>query len=64
MIEQIQSRRDELADQMAQAQAQYTEIEAVLKELDRQMCAMAGGLQELDTLLSADKEESECLSNP
>ncbi len=52
MIDRIQARRDELADQMAQAQAQYAELEAVLKELDRQLCAMAGGLQELDTLLA------------
>ena len=63
MIDRIQARRDELAEQMTQAQQQYAELEQALRLLDRQLCAMAGGLQELDALLETN-EESECLSNP
>ena len=52
MNERIQARRDELAAQLAEAQQQYAQLEQMLKELDRQLCAMAGGLQELDALLT------------
>jgi Tfp pilus assembly protein PilO len=50
---QIQSRRDILAAQLEQGRQQYDQLEATLKELDRQLCAMAGGLSELDALLVA-----------
>jgi len=52
----IQARRDALAAQLAQAQQQYAQLEATLATLDRQLCAMAGGLQELDALLAAGTE--------
>jgi len=52
MIERIKARRNELARQMAESQRQYDELEQTLHALDRQLCAMAGGLQELDALLS------------
>lgn len=53
MIDRIQARRDALAQQLAQAQAQYDQLESTLKRLDRQLCAMQGGLQELDALIAA-----------
>lgn len=59
MIDHIQARRNELAAQMAQAQQQYAELEQTLTLLDRQLCAMAGGLQELDDLLEASKEDAQ-----
>jgi len=53
----IQARRNELAAQLAAGRAQYDQLEQALKELDRQLCAMAGGVQELDALLSADEDD-------
>lgn len=50
----IQARRDALQAQLDQARAQYDQLEATLKEIDRQLCGMAGGLQELDRLLAED----------
>jgi chaperonin cofactor prefoldin len=55
MNDRIQARRDTLAAQLAQAQQQFTELEQTLHQLDRQICAMAGGLQELDTLLQSEE---------
>lgn len=55
MIDRIQARRAALAAQLAQAQQQYDQLEQALKLLDRQLCAMTGGLQELDALLSDDE---------
>lgn len=52
----IRARRDILADQLKQAQQQYDQLEATLHTLDRQLCAMAGGLQELNALLSEDEQ--------
>lgn len=53
----IQARRDALSAQLDQATQQYDQLEAALKTLDRQLCAMAGGVQELDALLvQADSE--------
>lgn len=61
MRDQIQSRRDALAEQIAQAQARYQQLESALQLLDRQLCTMDGGLQELDALLAlpiaTDNEE-------
>lgn len=54
----IQARRDQLAQQLDQARAQYDQLEAALRTLDRQLCAMAGGLQELDRLLAEDAAET------
>jgi chromosome segregation ATPase len=51
MIERIRARRAELARQLETAQRQYNELETTLNALDRQLCAMHGGLQELDALL-------------
>jgi regulator of protease activity HflC (stomatin/prohibitin superfamily) len=51
MIDRIQARRAALAAQKAEAQQQYEQLEQTLKLLDRNICAMAGGLQELDALL-------------
>ena len=51
MIDRITRRRDALQAQLAQARAQYDEIEATLRALDRQLCAMAGGVQELEALI-------------
>lgn len=55
-IARIRERRAALAAQLAQAQQQYVELERTLHTLDRQMCAMQGGLQELDGLLGAPVE--------
>jgi chromosome segregation ATPase len=59
MIDRIQARRDALAAQMAEAQQQYEQLEQTLKLLDRQLCAMAGGLQELDALLHQEQQTTE-----
>lgn len=53
-IAAIQARRDQLAAHLDQARAQYAELEQMLHQLDRQLCGMAGGLQELDRLLAED----------
>lgn len=50
----IQDRRDALQAQLDQARAQYDQLEVTLHTLDRQLCGMAGGLQELDRLLTED----------
>lgn len=52
MIERIRARRDALDAQISEARAQYDQLETTLKELDRQILAMYGGLHELDQLLS------------
>lgn len=52
MIDRIHARRNALAAQMTQAQAEYDHLEQAIAQLDRQLCAMAGGLQELDALLA------------
>lgn len=57
MRAQIQARRDALAAQLAEAQQQYAQLEATLTQLDRSMCAMHGGLQELDALLALPEDE-------
>ncbi len=54
MLDHIRSRSAALADQIAQAQQQYDQLDATLKLLDRQICAMTGGKQELDALLAED----------
>jgi predicted nucleic acid-binding Zn-ribbon protein len=59
MIDRIQARRDALAAQMAEAQQQYEQLEQTLKLLDRNICAMAGGLQELDALLEQEQQTTE-----
>lgn len=51
MIARIQARRAALVEQIAEARQQYDQLEQTLQALDRQMCAMHGGLQELDALL-------------
>lgn len=56
MIDRVHTRRAALAAQLSQAQQQYNELETMLRDLDRQLCAMQGGLQELDALLEASKE--------
>lgn len=61
MIDRIQARRDALAAQIAEAQQEYDQLESMLCTLDRQLCAMHGGLQELDALLAAP-EVPECIS--
>jgi hypothetical protein len=55
----IQSRRDILAAQIERARLVYADLEvlrdreiAQLADAQRQLCAMAGGLQELDALLA------------
>jgi Tfp pilus assembly protein PilO len=55
----IQKRRDALAAQLEQGRQQYDQLEATLKELDRQLCAMSGGVQELDALLAVDGDAAE-----
>lgn len=50
----IHARRDALQSQLDQLAAQHAELEATLRALDRQLCGMAGGLQELDRLLAGD----------
>jgi len=57
MIERIKARRAALQAQMDAAQQQYAELEQTLRQLDRQLCAMQGGLQELDALLTEDTPE-------
>lgn len=55
MIKQMRARRNELAAQLAAGRAQYNHLEQTLKELDRQLCMIAGGLQELDALLAGGR---------
>lgn len=52
MIERIRERRASLAAQLAEAEQQYAELERTRTMLDRQLCAMHGGLQELDALVA------------
>lgn len=54
MIAQIQARRDALAAQKAEAEAQYSQLEQALALLGRNIDAMHGGIQELDALLKGD----------
>lgn len=54
MIARIQARRDALVAQLAEGQQQYAQLEKLLIDLDRQLCAMQGGIQELDVLLTPD----------
>lgn len=54
MIARITTRRAALKAQFDQAQAQYDALEEQLRTLDRQLCMMAGGVQELDALLAID----------
>jgi len=49
----IRARRDALETQIATGRQEYARIEALLRELDRQLCAMQGGLQELNVLLAS-----------
>lgn len=58
MIDRIQARRDALAQQLVEAQAQYDRLEAHLKQLDRQLCAMHGGVEAYDALLADLAEHS------
>ena len=50
----IAERRDALQAQFDAAEREYNELERAMQLLDRQLCAMRGGLAELDALLSAD----------
>jgi phage shock protein A len=59
MIDRITARRDALASQLSQARQQYDQLEQTLKLLDRNICAMAGGLQELDALLEQEQQTTE-----
>lgn len=52
----IQARRDALARQLSEAQQQYDQLEQTIAQLDRQLCAMHGGLIELDALLAAPED--------
>jgi hypothetical protein len=52
----IQARRAALATQAEQAKQQYAELQATLHELDRQICGMHGGIQELDALLALPED--------
>jgi hypothetical protein len=52
-------RRDELAAQLAEGHQQYAQFEAALKELDRQLYALLGGIQELDALLAREEPPTE-----
>lgn len=56
MREQIKARRDALAAQMGQAQQEYNQLEQMLAELQRNLDAMHGGIQELDALLIVEPE--------
>ena len=58
MIDTIRARRDALAAQKAQAEQQYAELERTLNLLDRNICAMQGGLQELDALLAEAEQDT------
>jgi hypothetical protein len=53
VIERTRARRNELAAQLAQAKQEYEAIERMLAQLDRNICAMHGGVQELDALLES-----------
>lgn len=55
----IEARRAALAARVAEAQRGHAELMQMLGELERNLIAMQGGLQELDSLLDT-KEESEC----
>lgn len=57
MIERIQARLALLQTQLDQAQQQYDQLEATLRKLDRQLCMMAGAVQELSALLIEPIEE-------
>lgn len=56
LADQIRARRDALAAQFEQAQAEYQQVEDLLANLQRSIDAMHGGLQELDGLLAAIEE--------
>lgn len=58
MIAHIRARLDAITARKQQALGQYEELEAMLKELDRQICGMAGAEQELSALL-AECEQGE-----
>ena len=58
MIDTIRARREALAAQKAQAEQQYAELERTLRLLDRNICAMQGGLQELDALLAEAEQDT------
>lgn len=53
----IEARRAALAARVAEAQRGHAELMQMLGELERNLIAMQGGLQELDGLLDT-KEES------
>jgi phage shock protein A len=50
--ERVRARRAALVAQMAEAQQQYAQLEQTLQQLGRNLDAMQGGLQELDSLLA------------
>jgi chaperonin cofactor prefoldin len=62
MKEHIRERRDTLAAQLAQGKEQFTQLEQTLHALDRQLCAMQGGLRELDALL--EEADPPCDDSP
>jgi len=53
MIDRIQERLRLMAERLEQGRKQYNELEQTLRDLDRQLCAMQGGIQELEALLAA-----------
>lgn len=57
--ERLRARRAELAAQMEQAQQEYAQIEAMLAQLQRNIDAMHGGLQELDALLGHETAQAQ-----
>lgn len=57
LAETIRARRDALAAQLEQGKAEYQQVEDLLVNLQRNLDAMHGGLQELDALLVAIDQE-------
>ena len=55
----LQARRDALAAQFTEGQQQYAHLQQALTDLDRQLCAMQGGIQELDALLAVEEAVGE-----
>lgn len=58
VLEKIRARRDALRAQMETAKAQYGDLERALALLQRNIDAMHGGLQELESLITSEDDHA------
>lgn len=65
IIDTIRARREALAAEIAQAQAEYERLEQMLREYCRGIDMQTGGLKELDALLAelSAEEAPDALTN-